>query len=461
MIVLKELIKKRKDLHVVLMSATLQSDKLSHYWSIAGDGDEDDSEQQQPFDNDGNDNSNLIMPAEISIPGRTFPVSTYYLEDILRTTGAFGVEETALNDDGDGDRLNEVRNLKLEKMMDMYDNDLISEDEVEEYFKIRGGGINDNAVDGNGNINTGGLVGYEEEMLNRYHSMHDSEQIDNGLILETIKFIDSSRGDGAILIFLPGWREISDLMRLFNETHPFNDSRKFLVLPLHSGLPSNEQKLVFKRPPEGVRKVVLSTNIAETSVTFDDVGFVIDSGRAKEKNYDPHLQTSTLQSVWISQASAKQRRGRAGRTRPGSCFHLFSRNQHDQFRTYVESELLRTSLEEICLQIKKLGLANGGPGESDGIPSFLSAALSPPHQKSVSNALDSLIELGAMDEDTNLTHLGHCLSHLSVDPRLGKMIVWGYILGCAKVGSNLRSLLNPISFYHAHSMHSTHVRLHV
>uniref|UniRef100_A0A7S3VCU7 RNA helicase n=1 Tax=Chaetoceros debilis TaxID=122233 RepID=A0A7S3VCU7_9STRA len=434
MIVLKELVKKRKDLRVVLMSATLQSEALSHYWSIVGEeeGGNDGNGTNRKLlsgnvlddDKENNSNNDLIKPAIISIPGRTFPVSTYYLEDILRTTGAFGVDES-----------DDESNENDDDMMDMYDNALMSEDEADEYFKIRGGGINDNIDAIDGNINANGLINYQKEMLNRYHSMHDSEQIDNELIVETMKHIDSGRiaGDGAILVFLPGWREISDVMRLLENTYPFNDPRKFLVLPLHSGLPSNEQKLVFKRPPKGVRKVLLSTNIAETSVTFDDVGFVIDSGRAKEKNYDPHLQTSTLQSVWISQASAKQRRGRAGRTRPGSCFHLFSRDQHDtKFRPYLESELLRTSLEEICLQCKTLGLAKGGPGDSDGIPSFLGAALSPPHEKSVTNALDALIALGAMDEDTNLTRLGHCLSHLSVDPRLGKMIVWGYILGCAK-----------------------------
>jgi ATP-dependent RNA helicase DHX36 len=172
---------------------------------------------------------------------------------------------------------------------------------------------------------------------------------------------------------------------------------------------------------------VLSTNIAETSVTIDDVAFVIDSGRAKEKNYDPHLKTSTLQPMWISQASAKQRRGRAGRTKAGVCFHLFSRRRHASFREFLESELLRTSLEEICLQCKKLNLTPGGPEDDDGIPAFLGAALTPPHPKSVSNAIEKLVELGAMDEDNNdLTRLGNYLSCLSVPPEVGKMVIWSY-----------------------------------
>ncbi len=232
---------------------------------------------------------------------------------------------------------------------------------------------------------------------------------------------------------ITGWQEISALMQLFDETHPFNNKDKYLLRTLHSGVSSKLQNLVFEKPQKGVRKIILSTNIAETSVTINDVAFVIDSGRAKEKSYDPHSNTSTLQPVWISQASAKQRRGRAGRTQPGLCFHLFSRGQHDSFREYLESELLRTSLEEICLQIKKLDLAPGGAKDPNGVPAFLSAAMVPPSKKSITAALDSLIALGAMDKKTNLTPLGHCLSLLSVDPKHGKMIIWAYVLGCSKV----------------------------
>ena len=222
------------------------------------------------------------------------------------------------------------------------------------------------------------------------------------------------------------------MKRLHNDPF-FNDDGNFSLLPLHSGIPSEEQNLVFDRPRKGVRKIILSTNIAETSVTIGDVAFVIDTGRAKEKSYDPHLRTNTFQSVWVSQASAKQRRGRAGRTMAGTCFHLFSRRQHESFRQHTESELLRTSLEEICLQCKRLGVAPGQLKDPDGIPAFLGSALNPPHHKSISNALEALAELGAMDSETNLSHLGYILSNLSIEPRLGKMIIWGYVLGCSEV----------------------------
>jgi hypothetical protein len=188
----------------------------------------------------------------------------------------------------------------------------------------------------------------EEKLLSQYQAMHDDEQIDIYLLLEVVRYtVNLSHGDGAILVFLPGWQEINEFQRLLETTSRFHDRTKYLILPLHSGIPSKDQRRVLQRPPEDVRKIVLSTNIAETSLTIEDVAFVIDSGRAKESSYDPHLKTSTLQSTWISQASAKQRKGRAGRTKTGVCFHLFSKRRHASMRPFTESELLRTPLVRI------------------------------------------------------------------------------------------------------------------
>jgi ATP-dependent RNA helicase DHX36 len=173
------------------------------------------------------------------------------------------------------------------------------------------------------------------------------------------------------------------------------------------------------------------------------VAFVIDTGRSKEKSYDPHLKTSTLQESWISQASAKQRRGRAGRCKAGVCFHLFSKQRHSSMRPFVESELIRTPLEEICLQCKRLNLAPGGPEEQTGIPTFLSKAMTPPHPKSVLNALELLVDLGAMDAETNeLTDLGWCLSALSLEPRVGKMVIMSNLLGCTKSSTAMATAMS-------------------
>lgn len=279
----------------------------------------------------------------------------------------------------------------------------------------------------------------QDALLNHYQTMHDDEKVDNDLLLDVLHYIHkTSHGDGAILVFLPGWQEISEFNLLLDSTPPFNDYGRFLVLPLHSGIPSADQRRVLQRPPTGKRKIVLSTNIAETSLTIEDVSFVVDTGRAKEKDYDPHLKTSTLQATWISQASAKQRKGRAGRTKAGVCFHLFSSRRFQFMRPFVESELLRTPLEEMCLFTKKLGLAPGGPEDADGVPAFLAKAITPPHEKSISNALELLVDLGAMLPETNdLTNLGQCLSILSLEPRVGKMVIWSYLLGCARVTSQM------------------------
>ena len=185
----------------------------------------------------------------------------------------------------------------------------------------------------------------EDVLLDRYQGMHNDDAIDYFLLTEVLHYIvKSSYGDGAILVFLPGWQEISEVTLMLETTAPFYNRSKYMILPLHSGIPSKEQRRVLQRPPSGVRKIVLSTNIAETSLTIDDISFVIDTGRAKLKDYDPHLKTSTLQATWISKASAKQRKGRAGRTKAGVCFHLFSRRRHDFMCEFVESELLRTPL---------------------------------------------------------------------------------------------------------------------
>jgi ATP-dependent RNA helicase DHX36 len=313
----------------------------------------------------------------------------------------------------------------------------------------------------------------EEELLNQYQVMHDDETVDNFLLLEIVQYIvKSSYGDGGILIFFSGWNEISEFSLLLESTAPFRDRSKFLILPLHSGIPSKDQRRVLQRPPQGVRKIVLSTNsklqrsrlcsnteyvtsifvgdltkphfivflysVAETSLTIDDISFVVDTGRSKEKNYDPHLKTSTLQPTWISQASAKQRKGRAGRVKAGVCFRLFSSRRHQDMKPFTESELLRTPLEEMCLMCKKLELAPGGPEDDNGIPAFLGKAMSAPHLKSVSNALELLVDLGAMQPETNdLTALGECLAVLSLEPRVGKMVIWSYLLGCVRVASDM------------------------
>jgi ATP-dependent RNA helicase DHX36 len=258
--------------------------------------------------------------------------------------------------------------------------------------------------------------------------------VDHDLIVSLLSYIDSSSyGDGAVLIFLPGWHDISVLGQMLDSTSPFSNTSKFRIMQLHGGIPTNEQKMVFSKMPKGVRKIVLATNIAETSITIDDVAFVIDSGKAKEKGYDPHLGTSTLTTEWISQASVRQRQGRAGRTKAGVAFHLMSKRRHASLRPFLDSELLRTPLEELCLLAKRLGLANGGYDDFDGIPALMNKAIDAPHPLALKNAVGLLVEIGAMDDETNaLTDLGWKLSGLSVAPRLGKALMFGMLFGVGR-----------------------------
>ncbi len=326
-----------------------------------------------------------------------------------------------------------------------------------------------------------------QEALRLYQFDFDDENVDYQLIQELLVYIvESGYEPGAILVFLPGWDDISRLREALRRDPLLGREDKFLVLPLHSGIPSKQQREVFKRPPPGVRKIVLATNIAETSITIDDVTFVVDSGRVKEKNYDPFLKLCTLQPTWISKASARQRRGRAGRTTAGVCFHLCSRRRYESLREFKESELLTTPLEELCLQAKLLGVApgydplerhvvkkkkkpakrttgaallaslslSGGQDadeeaeedeadqelaallalrlEGDSIMGFLGKALDAPHDLSVKNAIDLLVQIGAFTSQEQLTDLGHKLARLPMDPRIGKMVLWGQLLGCGR-----------------------------
>ena len=175
----------------------------------------------------------------------------------------------------------------------------------------------------------------------RSMSLVDEERINYELIVDLITLIAEDESElGAVLVFLPGLREIQTLVEELNRSPIAADVDRCRVLPLHSSLSPQDQQRVFERPPRGCRKIVVATNIAETSITIDDVVFVVDAGKAKINKYDPARRMASLVECWVSQASVKQRTGRAGRVRPGQCFRLFSRQRHrgmDPFET-PESE---------------------------------------------------------------------------------------------------------------------------
>ena len=264
----------------------------------------------------------------------------------------------------------------------------------------------------------------------------DQSVIDYELLEDTVNYLSTAsraRGgrangapdipeDGAILVFMPGIMEIQKL------SDRLRANPDLYIVPLHSSLSSQDQKKIFSSPPRGQRKVVLATNIAETSITIDDVAVVVDTGRVKEMRYDGLRRMGILEQTWVSQASATQRQGRAGRVRNGCCVKLFSRSMNARMAEQTTPEIKRVPLEELILQIELLEL--GDP------TSFLMRALTPPKPNAVRAALQNLVDLSALSIDdastakVALTPLGFHLASLPLDARLGKMLIFASIFKC-------------------------------
>ncbi|XP_068190442.1 3'-5' RNA helicase YTHDC2 isoform X2 [Antennarius striatus] len=266
----------------------------------------------------------------------------------------------------------------------------------------------------------------DQELLRTYHNSFDDELVDLDLIMDLLHNISLTTSDGAVLIFLPGYDEIVTLRdRILYDDQRFSTcSDRYQVFTLHSDMLTLDQKRAMKTSPPGVRKIILSTNIAETSITINDVVFVIDSGKVKEKSFDALSHVSMLKAVWISKASALQRKGRAGRCRPGICFHLFSRLRFNNMLEFQVPQLLRMPLQELCLQTKLLAPCCCPVAE------FLSKAPQPPPLHSIRNAVQRLKNIDAMDQKENLTHLGYYLADLPLEPHLGKMVLCAVVLKC-------------------------------
>ncbi|KAF0690083.1 Aste57867_18477 [Aphanomyces stellatus] len=268
------------------------------------------------------------------------------------------------------------------------------------------------------------------EITNTTKSVKQDE--DNGinydLITSLVEYLVSNdnggAGEGAILIFMPGVQEIKATIRELMQSAV---SSSLLAYPLHGALPGHEQARVFDPAPRSKTKVIVSTNVAETSITINDIVVVIDAGKAKEMAFDAINRRSILAEQWISQAAADQRKGRAGRVRPGVCYRLFSTNRFQKMPFQPTPEIHRVSLEPLCLQIQALDL---GPVET-----FLANAIEPPATSAIHSAIAGLIEMGAMcrsdaDLSIQLTPLGAHLARLPMDARMAKVVVFGCILRC-------------------------------
>ncbi|XP_059476225.1 ATP-dependent DNA/RNA helicase DHX36 [Neocloeon triangulifer] len=365
--IVRDLLPRRPDLKVILMSATLNAESFSKYY------------HRCPM---------------VHIPGFTHPVTVYHLEDVLKMTN-FKVQSKArdrpkwTNYTADGKERRRAN---------------------DEYSELMGPFLR--------HLKSKGT--YPDHVLDSL-SLPESEEINFELMASLVQYICQTQPEGAILIFLPGWDQISKLHKMITESSFYSKSR-FQVLPLHSQMPTVNQKEIFLRPPHGVRKIIIATNIAETSITINDVVYVIDCGKIKMKNYKVEENIQTLQPEWVSFANAKQRRGRAGRVQPGVCYHLFTQRREMTLASYPIPEMLRSRLEEVILQVKILQLGKVAP--------FLEKVMQPPNPIAIDHALELLKVISALDEDENLTPLGFHLAQLPMDPQLGKMILMAALFRC-------------------------------
>ncbi|KAK5851554.1 hypothetical protein PBY51_023101 [Eleginops maclovinus] len=379
--ILKDVVMKRSDLKLILMSATVDCHKFSSYFNRC---------------------------PVISIPGRTFPVEVSHLEDIVEETGYL-----------------------LEKDSEYCQKILEDEEEVSISFSQKGGKTSQHQEvilrDSSSGWDLGPDLDHFSSRTRQVLQYMNPNKINMDLLVDLIAYLDKSpqfaEMDGAVLVFLPGLAHIQQLFDLLTSDKRFRDKNRFRIVALHSTLSSKDQAAAFTVPPAGVRKIVLSTNIAETGVTIPDVVFVIDTGKTKENKYHESSQMSSLVETFVSKASALQRQGRAGRVRNGFCFRLYPKFRFNSFMDYSIPEILRVPLEELCLHIMKCQY--GSPEE------FLSRALDPPQPQSVCNAVSLLRKIGACHPDTHLlTPLGHHLASLPVNVKIGKMLIYGAILGC-------------------------------
>ncbi|CAA7045626.1 unnamed protein product [Microthlaspi erraticum] len=369
LIILKDLLPRRPELKLILMSASLDAELFSSYFGGAG---------------------------VVHIPGFTYPVRSHFLEDILEMSGYRLTQYNQIDDYG------QEKTWKMNKQIPRKRKSQIAS-VVED--ALRAADLKEFSPETRGSL-----------------SCWNPDCIGFNLIEFILCHICENERPGGILVFMTGWDDITSLKEKI-QIHPiFGNPHRVLLLACHGSMASSEQRLIFEEPASGVRKIVLATNIAETSITINDVAFVIDCGKAKETSYDALNNAPCLLPSWISKVSAQQRRGRAGRVQPGQCYHLYPKCVYDAFAEYQLPEILRTPLQSLCLQIKSLNLGS--------ISEFLSRALQSPELLAVQKAIEYLKIIGALDENECLTTLGRYLSKLPMEPKLGKMLVLGAILGC-------------------------------
>jgi HrpA-like RNA helicase len=350
---------------IILMSATIDTTLFRRYFGAAYDSGE------CPF---------------IEIPGRMFPVEKFYLDDIQTMLSQYPkVKEELALDKATKEYINKEIVARRNEALAME----TEEEEQEE-----------NGIDW---TRTGSA--WEEDEIDFKEDVSDQPDL---LIANTIAHLCAKKDDGAVLVFLPGFKEITSLDRLMKSGkflgEDFTDGSKYRVFMLHSSIPTMQQD-VFNPLPQGMRKIILSTNIAETSVTIPEVAFVIDTCKHREKRYSQLRRSTALMCTWISQSSARQRAGRAGRVKAGEYYALIYPERHGALPAGATPEIKRSDLQGICLSVRAFGI-------KDPITDVLEECIEPPSSVAVITALKGLTNLGALDENEMMTPLGTILAQL-------------------------------------------------
>ncbi|KAH8252671.1 hypothetical protein KR032_001180, partial [Drosophila birchii] len=377
LVILRDMVATYPDLHVILMSATIDTTLFANYFGGC---------------------------PVLEVPGRAFPVEQFFLEDILQMT-------------------NFVPSVESRRKR--------KEAEDEERMQL-----SENKEEAEINYNKMCEAKYTEQTRNSMAMLSESD-VSFELLEALLVLIKSKNIPGAILVFLPGWNLIFALMKFLQSSNTFGNSDLYRILPCHSQIPRDDQRKVFDPVPEGVTKIILSTNIAETSITIDDIVFVVDICKARMKLFTSHNNLTSYATVWASKTNLEQRKGRAGRVRPGFCFTLCSRARFAVLEDTLTPEMFRTPLHEMALTIKLLRLG--------AIHHFLSKALEPPPVDAVIEAEVLLREMRCLDSNDELTPLGRLLARLPIEPRLGKMMVLGAVFGCADLVASMASYSSTFS----------------
>jgi ATP-dependent RNA helicase DHX36 len=365
---------------VVLMSATMEVELFAKYF-----------DRSLP-------SGEIVKCPTLEIPGRLYPVTEKYLEEVCEI----------LQDQYPG----QLNFLKEEIDTEAY----IEQEQrfaASEPIRARYPTLAHNSATATKGNEAFPMV-LEAQPAQLYDSDDPSTELMEALVpiafaSAIVAHLARTTNHGAILVFLPGLKEILDVDRCLRSSRPFGvdfrDLSRFKICLLHSTISSAGQSEVFDPVPEGCRKIILATNIAETSVTIPEVRYVVDSGKIREKHYDPVGRITKLKCTWISKSNSKQRAGRAGRVQDGYYYALFSKARLDSMRSSALPEILRSDLQEVCVDIKAQDF-------NMPIRNFLAAAIEPPSPQAVAYALQNLQELEVLTEDEVLTPLGRILASL-------------------------------------------------